>query len=146
MGFVAFRPLNAADSAHIHNVLHSRVDLDIVGVNWTTEAVVNELGSAKSIGFFKGDLQSFILFKDMGSVLEILLIYSRKGAQGSAAAVLKALVDANGQADEVWLEVHEDNVPAIRFYQQQGFVKVSTRQLYYRDGKSAHNYTLRLTK
>jgi len=54
------------------------------------------------------------------------------------------MVDAHSQFDEVWLEVHEENRAAIRFYERHGFVKVSRRSNYYPDGKAALNYNLRL--
>ncbi|OYZ12964.1 MAG: hypothetical protein B7Y39_18535 [Bdellovibrio sp. 28-41-41] len=141
---MTFRPLTIQDSTAIESVLSSRPDLSLVGVSWTLESVLDELSVSDSLGSFAPDLQSFVLFKDLGSVIEILLIYSRKGSQGAAAQVLKALVDAYSQFDEVWLEVHEENRAAIQFYERHGFEKVSRRSNYYPDGNAALNYNLNL--
>tara|TARA_B110001454_G_C12723278_1_gene436229 strand:- start:27781 stop:28212 length:432 start_codon:yes stop_codon:yes gene_type:complete len=141
-----FRALTVQDKTVIQSVLDSRRDLSIVGVSWTLDSIIEELGVSESLGFFQDDLKSFIVFKDLGMVIEILLIYSHKDHQGSAAQVFKALVDAYSHFDEIWLEVHEDNTSAIRFYKQQGFVEVSRRRNYYPDGKAALNYNLRLKR
>lgn len=151
---MTFRSLTVQDSAAIKSVLSSRPDLSLVGVNWTLESILSELSVSGSLASFAanttaGDLeapclQAFVLFKDLGSVIEILLIYSRKDSRDSAAQVLKALVDAYSQFEEVWLEVHEENRAAIRFYERHGFVKVSRRSNYYPDRKAALNYNLSL--
>lgn len=144
---MAIRPLTHQDKAAIASVLGSRSGLTTVGVSWTLDSVLTELSTSPSLGYLnESRLESFILFKDMGSVLEIILIYSRKGAHGAAEHVLRALVDAYSQSKEIWLEVHEENASAIRFYQSQGFVKVSRRSNYYSDGKAALNYNLALQR
>jgi hypothetical protein len=151
---MTIRPLTVQDREAIGSVLNSRPDLALVGVSWTLASILDELSVSGSLGSFVPSaaasghephrLQAFVLFKDLGSVIEILLIYSRKGSQDAAALVLNALVDAYSQFDEVWLEVHEENWTAIRFYERHGFVKVSRRSNYYPDGKAALNYNLSL--
>lgn len=139
---MAFRALTYQDAAAIESVLASRAGDSRVGVSWDKDSILNELAGSQSLGYFQVELKSFILFKNLGAVLEILLIYSKKGEPGAARTVFKALVDAYSQHEEIWLEVHEGNVSAIRFYEQQGFVRMSRRNNYYPDDKAALNYTL----
>lgn len=144
------RSLKPADAAAIEHILKTR-STSLIGVNWTRDSILSELSQSSSIGFFNPCLRSFVLYKTLGSVIEILLIISQNGVPGAAREVFKALVDAYGQhgqglLEEVWLEVHEDNQSAIRFYENLGFEKVSTRRSYYPDGKSALNYNLRVRK
>ncbi len=141
---MVLRELTFQDTADIDRVLLSREEPKRIGVNWDIQSIVHELKVSQSLGCFDPDLKSFILFKDLGAVLEILLIYSHKQAPGAAEKILKGLVDAHGQHEAIWLEVHEDNVSAIRFYEQQGFEKKSRRNNYYPDGRAALNYTLTL--
>lgn len=135
------RPLTFQDKAAIAAVLQSRAGLSQVGVSWTTESIITELQHSASLGFFQKDLRAFVLFKQMGSVVEILLIYAQKGIRGAAESVLNAMITDNESAHEIWLEVHEDNTAAIRFYEANGFVRNSFRRSYYPDGKGAFNYT-----
>jgi GNAT superfamily N-acetyltransferase len=146
---MTFRPLTILDKTAIESVLNSRREQALVGVSWTVDSILDELLVSGSLGRFAPDaetagLQAFILFKDLGSVVEILLIYSRMGSKDSASEILKALLDAYSQFDEVWLEVHEENKVAIRFYERQGFLRVFRRRNYYSDGKAALNYNLSL--
>ncbi|MBL7543588.1 MAG: GNAT family N-acetyltransferase [Bdellovibrionaceae bacterium] len=123
-------------------VMRSRVK-SLVGVYWTPESVQNELLSSKSLACFGGgELQSFVLYKEIGAVLEILLIFSRWASNRAGDVVLQRLIDSCGHPSEVWLEVHEDNQSAIQLYERHGFKKVGLRSRYYPDGKSAVNYSL----
>lgn len=147
---MVFRSLTFQDKDAIAAILSSRDQSLIVGVSWTLDSIMEELkGSSYLFGTQRvedGSLEAFVLFKDLGAVIEILLIYSDKNAFGAGQRLLEALKEANPQIEEVWLEVHEGNQAAIRFYERQGFVKVSRRSNYYPDGKAALNYNLTLKR
>lgn len=140
------RPLAASDESAIDALLQSRGDLNLVAVSWTSKSIVKELETSQSLGLFSTQLDSLILYKEMTSVLEILFIFSRKGVRGAANRVLRSAIDAHSHVENIWLEVHENNDPAIRFYERQGFEAVSVRRGYYSDGKSAINYNLTLKR
>ena len=57
----------------------------------------------------------------------------RGGIGGALLAASVALARSEG-AERLLLEVREDNVSAIRFYDQAGFVEIDRRERYYRDG------------
>ena len=141
-----FRALTKNDKAKIEDLLASRRGLGVIGVNWTAESIIQDIATG-TLSLALTDrkdslIDALVLFKTMGTVLEIFLIYSRKGAAGSGEKLLRNLIAAYGQTAEVWLEVHEDNKVAIAFYERLGFVAVSSRQGYYPDGKRAINYNL----
>lgn len=146
-----FRSLDSSDRSAIEYILNSRNDLSSVGVSWTIGSILSEMANSKSIGFFNPKLDSFILYKDLAAVAEIVVIFSRYPSFGAARTVLEFLITSNSQVsgvafEEVWLEVHEENQRAIRLYESIGFKKVSTRKSYYPDGKTAINYNLVLHK
>lgn len=57
----------------------------------------------------------------------------RRGIGGELLAASIELARSEG-AERLLLEVREDNVSAIRFYDQAGFVEIDRRERYYRDG------------
>lgn len=137
-----YRPLTTADLFEIADVFASRSNLRLLGVNWSPVSIENELNVSSGWGMFEDKLQAFIIYKDLGSVFDILLIFSRFGTQQAGQSVLKSLIDAHGQLRELWLEVHEDNQRAVRFYESQGFQQVGRRPGYYPHKKAALNYRL----
>ncbi len=141
-----FRALTKNDKAKIEDLLASRRGLGAIGVNWTAESIIQDIATGTlSLGLTDrkdSQIDALVLFKTMGTVLEIFLIYSRKGVAGSGEKLLRNSIAAYSQTAEVWLEVHEDNRVAIAFYERLGFVAVSSRQGYYPDGKRAINYNL----
>ena len=58
---------------------------------------------------------------------------------GVATALLAAVerVAAEGGAERLLLEVREDNVAALAFYDRAGFAEFARRRRYYRDGATA---------
>lgn len=58
---------------------------------------------------------------------------------GLASALLDAVVTASraGGANRLLLEVRDDNVGALCFYADRGFVEIDRRQRYYHDGGTA---------
>ena len=57
----------------------------------------------------------------------------RRGIGGSLLAAAIDLARSE-RAERLLLEVREDNVAAIEFYDQAGFVEIDRRERYYRDG------------
>ena len=92
------------------------------------------------------DNKLFVIYKNLGSVLEILLIFSKKDSKGAGKQLLDHLINAHGQVDGIWLEVHEDNQKAIQFYERLGFQRVSVRRGYYPEDKQAFNYNLTIDR
>lgn len=77
-----------------------------------------------------------------GDIAELQRIAVTPAARrtGVATALLAASVGlalADGEADRMLLEVRADNVGALAFYADQGFVEVDRRPKYYRDGATA---------
>lgn len=77
----------------------------------------------------------FILMRGVADEAEILTLAVRPEARGQgqgAQLVVEgvALADRNG-ADRVFLEVAEDNAPALALYGRAGFVQTGQRPRYY---------------
>ncbi|OIJ27064.1 ribosomal protein S18-alanine N-acetyltransferase [Nocardioides luteus] len=67
--------------------------------------------------------------------------------RGIGGALLDASIELarNEGAERILLEVREDNVGAIRFYDQAGFVEIDRRERYYRDGATGIVLALELS-
>lgn len=63
-----------------------------------------------------------------------------------ATALVKRAIDAmvNRNADEIVLETEETNVPAMRLYEQLGFLRSKKLHRYYLNGNSAYRLVLPL--
>lgn len=108
-------------------------------LNWTSKSLEEALkGGGQVFGSIeKGKLVGFILYSELSTEhLEILCLathpeYLRMGIMSDLLNQLQK------QAQEIWLEVHEQNKGAIEFYKSKGFQQVGLRKFYYKDGKSA---------
>ena len=57
--------------------------------------------------------------------------------RGHMKKLLSEVISARCQAAEIWLEVHEANLPARSLYNSLGFAEVGRRPRYYADGGTA---------
>lgn len=62
--------------------------------------------------------------------------HRRTGLARELLAQVRSTARGEG-ADRLLLEVREDNVGALAFYAEQGFVEIDRRRRYYRDGATA---------
>ena len=70
--------------------------------------------------------------------LQRIGVTAARRRQGIARALLDAVVDrASRDAVRLLLEVREGNDPALALYASAGFVEISRRPRYYRDGAAA---------
>ena len=92
-----------------------------------------------------GELTAFILFRKTPEAYEIsyLATHPQAKRKGVMAGLLRSLVAlAKVASTNVWLEVHESNLPAQNLYKKIGFIECGRRPKYYPDGGSAilYNY------
>lgn len=94
-------------------------------------------------------LAGFIMSRHAAGEAEILSVAVARGQQGRGIAQ-RLLISHLGRlmalgAHAVFLEVDEDNVPALRLYRRAGFREVGRRPGYYadRDGRPANALILR---
>lgn len=92
----------------------------------------------KDVSYLKGlNIKKMLIYKDIAyivvidsiDVYEIFEIgvleeYRRKN-------IASRLLESLDLDKKIFLEVREDNIPAIRLYEKNGFKKISTRKNYY---------------
>jgi [ribosomal protein S18]-alanine N-acetyltransferase len=98
-------------------------------------------------GIESGSLKGFVLARQMLDELELFLIAvhpfeQSKGCGKSLLRELLHLAKAKG-IRQIFLEVRELNQVAIALYESFGFVKITTRKKYYKNGENA--WVMRLT-
>lgn len=66
--------------------------------------------------------------------------------RGIATTLVKKAIDAmsHRRADEIVLETEETNIPAMRLYEQLGFLRSKKLHRYYLNGNSAYRLVLLL--
>ena len=106
---------------------------------WGAEQIVNAHQHHKIGGLMvAGELTAFVIYQVCQGILEVLYLETAPAfrGQGLMKRCLKALMCEEG-CEELWLEVHESNWQAIKFYEDFGFSLQGTRPRYYRDGGAA---------
>lgn len=83
---------------------------------------------------------AFLIAQDQIDSINLLLIATRKDYKknGFATVLLDHLLKIGAEKKvKVWLEVKENNLPAINLYKKAGFIFLYERKRYYKDGSSA---------
>ena len=110
---------------------------------WSKEQLLSAFNTDRflAIGAFDGQLIGVITlsvsFEDAD--LEGIVVKSefRKGGVASKLFSLAQKALKERGVNRLLLEVREGNIPAISFYNKQGFNKISIRKNYYSDGENA---------
>lgn len=111
---------------------------------WPKELLGAEMATAEAVGVFEGEvLVGFVLYRVLPETFEISLVASHPQyrRRGYMEKLFAHLINAKGQERELWLEVHEENVPAQKLYEKLGFKEVRRRPRYYKDGATAVLYS-----
>lgn len=112
---------------------------------WPSDLLGAEMATAEAVGLFEGgELAAFVLYREIEGAWDISLVAShpRFRRRGFVEQLFSYLIAARSQGSEIWLEVHEENVPAQKLYEKLGFREVRRRPCYYKDGATAILYTL----
>jgi ribosomal-protein-alanine acetyltransferase len=126
---------------------------------WSAETVASELVGSGRVALVAeedavgvegaGRLVGYLVLMTAGDVADLNRIAVRPGSQraGVASALLAAGIERVRKqgAQRLLLEVAEGNEAALSFYARRGFMEISRRDRYYRDGGAALVMERRLT-
>ena len=110
------------------------------GFFWPPELLMAEFQTHRSWGVFsEKDLAALLIFKEQSAAFEILTLVTHPDFRGRGLmqALIKKLQGQVSVSQEIWLEVHIENISARNLYEKMGFIVTAERPKYYRDGKSA---------
>lgn len=109
--------------------------------NWDRFQIRDELIKANTwVAADSHSVKSFLCCRETPDFLEITVLATAIADRklGYQSALVKALLNEGRlKHKKVLLEVHEENLSAIKFYRKHGFVELPSRKNYYSDGKSA---------
>lgn len=142
--------------SHLDSILgilksHESKDFERFGLKMSPAQVDHSLAKDMTFGYFDEDrLLAFILGRKVDQdIFEIDMTMTnksdlKKGYMEKLFQELIAHLKGAKNFYKVWLEVHEENTPALNFYKKMGFTENSKRPKYYPDGKAAILMTLSL--
>lgn len=152
---ISFKPLNSSHLKALSNILKgfdkiSPKDLHRFGLSWSDAQIQSALDKDICLGLFESDrLVSVIIGRRIGPTFEIdmTITNSLDLKKGFMKKLLEESIDylKTQGTKQIWLEVNEDNLPAIAFYKKMGFAMNSIRPKYYPDGRGAILMTLHLS-
>ncbi len=120
MSEVRLRPLQETDREWIGREMRAR---------WRSEIVISRgrVHHARDLpGFIaerEGEGIGFVLYHIDGDACELVVILSLQEGQGVGANLVTSVKNVTKQAEcvRLWLITTNDNLPALGFYQKQGF-------------------------
>ena len=115
---------------------------DIPNFNWSHQKYQQYLQKQKIYGWFVEDvLKSFIIADGVAPEIEILLLATNPNTrrQGYAVVLLKhfLMLCQSENIEDVFLEVEESNIAAIKLYTTLGFISYNIRRGYYGPNRNA---------
>ncbi len=134
--------------AEIRDIYKALPDSEEFGLIWTDNMLIESLKSQEVFGLFdeEGLLKSFLIVKKISPdihEIHMMMTHPEIVRRGFMAQLFQAWLQTCARPWEIWLEVHERNLAAIRFYEKQGFLLDSHRANYYPDGGAALLYSLK---
>lgn len=102
---------------------------------WSMDALRSQMEKQDSrctIAMEENCVIGFLAFEqvmDEGSIVEIA-VHPDHRRKGIAKELIVSAIDDNS-LKEIYLEVRESNIPAIRLYESLGFARIGTRKGYY---------------
>ncbi len=142
-GQVAVRTATTADVAGIVELEEDAFPLDPWSSNLISEAVAGIVPTL-SVLVAAGPNEKFcgyavVSVVDVDAELQRIAVWPEMRRSGVAGRLLSGVHDVAtaGGAERLLLEVREDNLSALRFYDRHGFTEVGRRPRYYRDGTTA---------
>jgi ribosomal-protein-alanine N-acetyltransferase len=127
------RPAEAGDAAALAEIHAQAFDAP-----WPAQALADTLAGPGAAGLLAGVSEralGLVLFRAVAGEAEILTLAVRPEARrrGLAGRLVEgaALLAAMAGAEIMWLEVAEDNVPALALYRRLGFGDAGRRPRYY---------------
>lgn len=117
------------------------------GESWSKEKLEVELRQALSLAFFSPALVSFVIYRQMGDIIDVTWLATHKDfrGQGYMRTLFEQIFVAHSHVAELWLEVHENNKEALAFYAKMGFQIQGRRLAYYANGMAALNMSKKIT-
>ena len=103
-----------------------------------------ELGAAQNTSLWHGgELLAVLFFRDQIEALEVTFLATRGDRQGKGLMrkLYAEFRNSNALGSNVWLEVHEGNGVARKFYESVSLVQCGIRKDYYGMGQDAVLYS-----
>lgn len=132
---IEIKEMNKSDLEKIKNILQTDFD-DF----WSYNILKEEIGAENSkyvVAVANGEIVGFAGLKIVADQADIMNIVTRKNfrRKGVGTLLLKKLITIckDFKLTSIFLEVNEENIPAITLYEKFGFKNVGIRKNYYKN-------------
>ena len=136
------RPATAADTDAIARLERENLGQDAWSPALVEDGVAGTLPSVRYLVAEDGDqVVGYAVVSVVAEISELqrIAVDVAHRRAGLATRLLDEVVELakRGGADQLLLEVREDNADALAFYEARGFAEIDRRPRYYRDGGTA---------
>ncbi len=108
----------------------------IAALDWTLSMIEFLIKSSQSMAVFdemsNQRLLAFCFYENKGDICEVMVLATHPDLQGKGY-MTRILHSLQQLFSEIWLEVHEKNSNALKFYLACGFIITGRRKKYYKD-------------
>ncbi|MGZ3690794.1 MAG: GNAT family N-acetyltransferase [Pseudobdellovibrio sp.] len=125
--------------ANIVESLRAHANFRLEQFNWNSDSIIEELGQAKTLVIEdEQKIVSFLCYRESADAVEITALATKpdRQKQGFQTLLLEEL-KKRLLSQPILLEVHAQNMRAQTLYKHLGFIEISRRKNYYRDGSAA---------
>ena len=139
---IIYRKLFVKDINYINNLISVEKNNyeKFLRIGWSSKQILSQLSKNINLsygGFYNNSLVSFILGDlfniEKISEYEILLLYvcNKFRNKGLGSKLLNTIKEDNNCLKKIYLEVSEDNLKGISFYNKMNFKNIYIRKNYY---------------
>jgi len=136
---ISLRKPGEADAEEIYNI-----EVLVQPNPWSRQQILSELSGRSELSFIAESLSppalvGYLFARLSGDEAELLNVgvHRQFQRQGIARQLLTELVQKAPPQASIFLEVSHLNLPALKLYENFGFVEIGRRQYYYRDQSDA---------
>jgi ribosomal-protein-alanine N-acetyltransferase len=135
------RPYNVSDREQLQALVRPLVG---VAFNWSKENLDKELHEAQTWVLVESDqVLAFVCLRDLTQAWDLTMVATKLERQRSGVMekLMSFIIGKYAVDRPLWLEVHQNNRGAQKFYKKMGFQHTGNRGGYYSDGSAALLFT-----
>lgn len=112
--------------------------------HWTLDQINSHLDKYSVLKYLKDNILCayvlYIISFDEIEILRIAVLPEKRNSNIGTTLLKRLVLEHHVKVKKIFLEVNEENISAIQFYEKNSFQKIGVRKKYYPNGKDAIQY------